>query len=151
MNKLLFQDSPKFDFWIKFILGSILAGTFVLGIVYLSQDIEAAIAMFAITLFDAILFKAILPSKFQIFDDRLRIVLGGPLSFSIALSNIVEVKMVSGSKLSVYWGIKFATSASGVVEIVRKNGLNVIISPSNPEMFLEQFNQAQKANGSSLV
>jgi len=143
MNILLYQDKPKYDLWLKFILGSIIACTFILGIIFISQDTEAAIVMFGITLFDGLLFKAILPRRFQIFDDKLRIVLGGPLSVSIALSNIAEVKPASGSKVFVYWGIQFATSTSHVVEIIRKKGLNLIISPSNPDMFLEQFKQAQ--------
>lgn len=41
-----------------------------------------------------------------------------------------------------YWGNRFATSTSNVVEIVRKKGLNLIISPRNDDMFLEQLNQA---------
>jgi len=144
MSTLLHQDKPKYDLWMKLILGSIIAFTFILGIVFISQDTEAAIAMFGITIFDGLLFKAILPSRFQIFDDKLRILLGGPLSINIAFSNIAEVKPASGSKAFVYWGIQFATSTSHVVEIVRKKGLNLVISPSNPEMFLEQCKQAQR-------
>ena len=148
MSTLLYQDKPKYDLWLKFILGSIVTFTFVLGVIYISRDTEAAIVMFGITLFVGLLFKAILPRKLQIFDDKLRIVLGGPLSVDIALSNIAEVKTTSGSKALVYWGIKFATSTSHVVEIIRKKGLNMIISPGNPDMFMEQFKQAQKASGS---
>ncbi|MFC1972569.1 hypothetical protein ACFLVE_04110 [Chloroflexota bacterium] len=58
---LLYEDTPKYDSWLKLILGSVLALTFILGIVSISQDTEASIAMFGITLFDALLFKAILP------------------------------------------------------------------------------------------
>ncbi|MFC1909390.1 PH domain-containing protein [Chloroflexota bacterium] len=144
MSFLLYQDKPKYDLWIKLILGSIIAFTFILGIVFISEDTEAAIVMFGITIFDSLLFKAILPSRFQIFDDKLRILLGGPLSINIAFSNITEVKPVSGNKVFVYWGIQFATSTSHVVEIIRKKGLNLIISPSNPEMFLEQCKRAQR-------
>ncbi|MFC2056712.1 hypothetical protein ACFLTO_03980 [Chloroflexota bacterium] len=147
VNILLYEDSPKYDLWIKFVLGSIIALTFILGIIYISQDTEAAIVMFGITLFDGLLFKAILPRKFQIFEDRFKILLGGPFSINIPLSNIGEVKSVSGSKALVYWGIQFATSTSYVVEIILKKGLNITISPSNPELFLEQFRQAQQISG----
>ena len=151
MSTLLYQDKPKYDLWIKVILGSIPAGTFILGIIYISQDTEVAIVMFGITIFDALLFKAILPRKFQIFDDKVRIVLGGPLSVDIALYKITEVKHFSGSSALVYWGVKFATSTSRVVEIVRKKSLNLIISPGNPNMFLEQFKHAQKASSSGRI
>ncbi|MFC1933112.1 PH domain-containing protein [Chloroflexota bacterium] len=148
---LLYEDTPKYDSWIKFILGGVLALTFILGIIFISLDIEAALVMFGITVFDALLFKIILPRRFQIFEDRLTIVLGGPFSINIPFANIREVKSVSGSKVLVYWGIKFATSTHHVVEIVRKKGLNMIISPSNDDMFLEQFNQAQKLSGNGGI
>ena len=142
-NILLYEDTPKYDFWLKFILGGFLALTFVLGVVFLYQDTEAAIAMFGITLFDALLFKAILPRRFQIFEDRLKILLGGPLAINIPFSNIEEAKPATGRKAFAYWGIRFATSTAHVVEIVRKKGLNLVISPRNDDMFLEQLNQAR--------
>ncbi len=143
-NILLYEDTPEYDFWLKLILGGLLALTFILGIIFISQDIGAAIAMFGITLFDAVLFKAILPRRFQIFEDRLKILLGGPLAINIPFSNIAEVKPASARKIFVYWGERFATSTRHVVEIVRKQGLNLIISPAHDDMFLEQLNQARQ-------
>jgi len=105
--------------------------------------------MFGITVFDALLFKAILPRRFQIFEDRLKILLGGPFSINIPFTNITDVKTVSGFKALVYWGIQYATSTSHVVEIIRKKDLNITISPSNLDMFLEQFKQAHNISGDS--
>ena len=139
---LIYEDTPKYDLWLKLILGGVLALTFILGVIFIYQDTEATIAMFGITLFDALLFKAILPRRFQIFEDRLKIHLGGPLAINIPFSNIWEAKPASGRKVFAYWGNRFATSTSNVVEIVRKKGLNLVISPSNGDMFLEQLNQA---------
>ena len=143
-SNLLFEDTPKYDLWLKLILGGILALTLILGIVSINQDTEAAIVMFGITLFDALLFKAILPRRFQIFEDRLKILLGGPLAINIPLPNIAEAKPASGRKVFVYWGSRFATSTRHVVEIVRRKGLNLVISPAHDDMFLEQLNQARK-------
>jgi len=91
------------------------------------------------------LFKAILPSRFQIFEDRLRILLGFNLAINIPFSNIVDARSVSGSKVFAYSGIRFATSNHFVVEIVRKKGLNVVISPSKGDIFLEQLNHIRKS------
>ena len=143
-NILIFEDTPKYDLWLKLILGSILAFTLVGGIIFINQDTEAAAAMFGITLFDALLFKAILPRRFQIFEDRLKILLGGPFAINIPLSNIAEAKPASVRKAFAYWGIRFATSIHHVVEIVHKKGLNLVISPRNDDMFLEQLNKARK-------
>jgi len=98
--------------------------------------------MFGVTLFDALLFKAILPQRFQIFENTLRIVLGGPFAINIPLANIKYAKSSSGSKAFVYWGIRFATSSRGVVEIACKKGLNLVISSTHDDMFIERLNQA---------
>ena len=138
---LIYEDTPKYDLWLKLILGGVLALTFILGVIFICQDTEAAITMFGITLFDALLFKAILPSRYQIFEDRLKILMGGPFAVKISFSNIEEAKPATGRKAFAYGGLRLATSTRNVVEIVRKKGLNLVISPSN-EMFLEQLNQA---------
>jgi hypothetical protein len=145
---LIYEDTPKYDLWLKFILGGVLALTLILGVILIYRDTEAAIAMFGITGFDALLFKAILPRRFQIFEDRLKILLGGPFSINILLSNIAEVKSASSREVFAYWGIRLATSTSNVVEVVRKKGLNLIISPRNDDMFLEQLNQALQSQSS---
>lgn len=145
INNLLYEDKPKYDSWLKFILGGVLALTFILGIVLLFEDIVVAWVMFGTTLFDALLFKAILPRRFQIFEDRVRILLGWHLAHDIPFSNIVDARSASGNRAFAYWGIRFATSTRFVVEIVCKKGLNVIISPSKGNIFLEQLNHIRKS------
>ncbi len=146
---LIYEDTPKYDLWLKLILGGVLALTFILGVIFIYRDTEAAIAMFGITLFDALLFMLILPRRYQIFEDRLRILLGGPFAINISFSNIEEVKPASGRKAIVYRGIRLATSFNHVVEIVRKKGLSLVISPGNGDLFLEQLNQARQLQSGS--
>ena len=81
-ENLVYEDTPRYDFWLKLILGSVLALTLILGVVLLSEDIIGAWVMFGVTLFDALLFKAILPRRFQIFQDRVKIVLGEPFALN---------------------------------------------------------------------
>ena len=142
MENLIYEDTPKYDLWLKLVLGGVLALTLFLGVVLLFEDLVAAWIMFGVTLFDALLFRAILPRRFQIFQDRVRIALGGPFAVNILFSNIKEVRSVSGGKAFAYWGIRLATSTHYVVEIVRKKGLSLVISPTSGEVFLEQLNQA---------
>ena len=132
---MIYEDTPKYDLWLKFILGGVLALTLILGIIFIFQDSEVALAMFGVTLFDALLFKAILPRLFQIYQDRVRIVLGGPLAINIPFSNIRTVRTVSARKVFVYWGNRFATSTHSIVEIVRKKGLGFVISPATEICF----------------
>ena len=142
---LAYEDIPRYDLWLKLILGAILALTLVLGIILLFTDLMAAWAMFGITVFDTLLFKAVIPQRYQIYDDRLKIVLGSPLALNIPLSSIREARSASGRKAFVYWGQRFATSSRNVVEIVCNKGLNVVISPANRDVFLEQLSQTLKA------
>ena len=145
MNDLVYEDKPKYAFWLKILLGGILALTFILGVVLISEDITAASAVFGVTLFDALLFKLILPQRFQILSDRLKIVLGGPFALNIPLSHITDARSLSGIKVFFYWGIRFATSSNHTIEIVREKGSNLVISPTNDDMFLEQLNKAREA------
>ena len=141
---LIYEDTPQYDLWLKIILGLALAYTFIWSLLLLNDNLDAALIMFGTTLFDALLFKAILPKRFQLYTDRLVIVLGGPFSLKIPFDNIIEIKAARTRKNSIFWGIKFATSTRHVVEIVQNKGMNIIISPRNDDMFIEQFNQVIK-------
>lgn len=141
---LLYEDIPEYGSWLKQILGGILALTFILRVVFFFIDTEAGLALFGITVFNTLLFRAILPRRFQIFEDRLKVLVGGPFAINIPFSNIIEAKAVTGRKAFYYSGLRFATSTRGVVEIVRKKGMNMVISPRNDDMFMEQLNQARQ-------
>jgi hypothetical protein len=141
----IYETSPQYDLWLKLILGGTLAFTLVLGIWLLSVDVVGALVALGVTIFDALLFHAVLPRRYQIFENRVRIVLGWPFSFNIPLSTIKEGRPASGSKAFAYWGIRFATSSRSVVEIIRHKGWNIVISPANRGLFLEQLTQAIEA------
>ena len=141
---LLFQDIPKYDNWLKFIVGCMLALTLILGIIFIYTNIEIAYTLFGITVFDGLLFAVIIPRRYQIFEDRLRIQLGGTLAINMLLNDIREAKPASASEAFVYWGLRLATSTSNVIEIVRRKGLNVVISPNDRDIFVEQLEQARR-------
>lgn len=122
-----------------------MALTLVWGIVLVPVDLVGAWVMFGVTLFDALLFNLVLPRRLQVFNDRIRIVLGRPLVFNIPLSTIREVRPTSYSRAFAYRGFRFATSSRSVVEIVRSKGWNVVVSPANKEQFLGHVTQALKA------
>jgi len=142
ISYLTYEDSARYDFWLKLILGGTLTLTLVLGIVFIFSDTAGALVMFGVTAFDALLFNAILPRRYQIYQDRLRVVLGRPFAFNISFSTIKEARSATGSAAFMYGGLRFATSFRSIVEIVRSKGLNVVISPASRDAFLEQLNQA---------
>lgn len=120
--------------------------TFFGSIVTFTQSQTDGLTLLAITAFYILLFYSILPRKFQIYEDRLRVALGNPFGFSIRLSNIKQARAGSGSKAFFYGGIRFATSSKSIVEIIRRKGMSIVISPANRDIFLEQLEQTIKAN-----
>jgi hypothetical protein len=83
---------------------------------------------------------AIFPRRYCILDNKVKIVLGGPFSFNIPFDNLETARAPEG----VTCGINFATcfSSKNAVEIVKKKGLNVNITPGDRELFLENLDKA---------
>ncbi len=142
---LMYEDIPRYDRSLKLMMGAILAGTLIAGIVLLFTNVAGSLTMFGVTLLDALLFYFVAPRRYQIFNTKVRIVLGWPFGMDIPLATIKEAHPASRWDTFGYWGIRLATSSNGAMEIVRTKGWNVVISPSNREAFLERLNQSLKA------
>jgi hypothetical protein len=142
---LMYEDAPRYDWITKTLIAAILVALLVAGIVLLFYAVAAGMALLGDTLLVALIFYFVFPRRYQVFNTKLRIVLGWPLGWDIPLSTIEEAHAASGIARWVYWGVRLATSSETAVEIVRKKGMNVIISPSNRETFLERLNDALKA------
>ena len=141
---VIFEDKPVYDKLNKYLIGGIIAIPLIIAIVLLTQDILGAAIMFGLTVFDAILFRCILPKRFLVYEDRIKIVLGGPFSYTIPFRDIIQVRQATKDMAWVYWGIRLGTSLKFQVEIERKNGMGVIISPSMENEFIEQLNLARE-------
>ncbi len=136
MQTPVYEDLPRLDWWLKAIIILVLAGSFIPGIMLLSSDPEEAYPLFGTGVFVAALFKAVLPTRYQIFPDRIRVVLGGPFALSIRFDRIKAVRIGSrGFRPTA----NFITSVRNVLEIVRVKGMAITISPSKKEVFLDQL------------
>ena len=80
-----------------------------------------------------------MPQRLLIYEDRLVIKLGGPFNVNVPFADIKEAKLTTARKVFMYWGSRFATSTSGVTEIIRRKSMNIIISPVDADMFLGLF------------
>ena len=140
MDSVIYEEAPRYDSLLKAIM--VLPVFFIVfGIYYLIiAEVEAAIAMFATTLLMGIIYWAIFPRKYQILDSKLRIVLGGPFSLNVPFSNLEAARAPEGAT----FGINFHTciSSDRVVQIIRKKGWNVNITPNDRDLFLENLNKA---------
>ena len=128
---LMYEDTPRYDRITKILIAAILGAFLVAGIVLLSYAVAAGMALFGDTLLVALIFYFVFPRRYQVFNTKLRIVLGWPLGWDIPLSTIREAHAAPGTARWIYRGVRLATSSGTAVEIVRKKGANAIISPSN--------------------
>jgi hypothetical protein len=140
MDSVIYEDNPHYDAWLKGIM--MLPVFFILiGLYYLfTTDIASAVGLFATALLMGAIYWAVFPRKYQILDSKLRIVLGGQFSFNIPFDNLE----LAGKPEGVSLGINFATTfiSEHIVEIKRKKGMNVNITPGNRDLFLENLNKA---------
>jgi len=141
---LMYEDAARYDRVQFLVFVAVIAATLVPAVVLLFYDTEEAAAMFGVTLLDALIFHLVFPRRYQVFNTKLRIVLGWPISWDIKLSTIKEAHPAPAIATWIYGGVRLATSSATAVEIVRRKGMGVIISPSNRETFLEQLNAAVK-------
>lgn len=141
---IVHEELAEYSGWLRlifFIPVGLIIGAILL--VY-NGEYEAFYILIAEGAFFILLFYFIMPRKYQIYQDRLRIVLGEPFGINIPLSTIKEVKYSSGIKAFVFSGIRFATSIRNVVEILRNRGSNYVISPQNSEIFITKLEQAMR-------
>jgi Bacterial PH domain len=139
---LMYEDAAAYDRVQIILFAVIIAATLVPAIILLFYDTGGAAAMFGATLLDALIFHLVFPRRYQVFNTKLRIVLGWPISWDIRLSTIKEARPAPGVATWIYSGVRLATSSATAVEIVRQKGMGVIISPSERQTFLEQLNEA---------
>ena len=136
---LVYEDSPRYDPQIKWVVAAVLSLTFIPGIILLYTDIIGSLVLLAATALDGLLFYIIIPRQYQIFSDKVKIVLGGPFSINLPFSSINKVHSASNISAYIYWGLRMAPSAKGVIEIVRQPGIDVVISPRDSDTFVMQL------------
>ena len=141
IDYLIYEDKPYYDVWFKVILALPLAVILMPGIYSLATNqTESAMVMLGPAIFLVLLFWVIIPRRYCILDSKVKIILGGPFSLSIPFNSIKSTGAPKGFAV----GVNFVTTFSSghAVEIVRNKWLNVNITPTNRELFLENLDKA---------
>jgi hypothetical protein len=136
---LLHQDKPKYWLILKLVL--IIPLAFLMGslYLYLSGDVSGSLALLPGALLSGLIFWFVFPRVYQVYDDHLRIVLGGPFSVKVGFQNIKEVRITGRTGLT----INFVTRITRhYVEIVKKKGWSIAITPTDNDAFVENANRA---------
>jgi hypothetical protein len=137
---LLYQDEPEYGLLFKLIiivpLTVLLAAFIYLGRMGESAGAVALLVEFIIFIFT---FWAVFPRSYQVYEDHIRIKLGGPFSVGIGFDMVKTITVTSRQTLSVNLVTKLTKS---YVEIAKKKGLSIAITPRNDIMFVENANRA---------
>jgi hypothetical protein len=136
---LLYQDKPKYGLILKLIL--IIPVAFLVGslYLYLSGDASGGLALLLEAFVIGVIFWLVFPREYQIYQDYLRIVLGGPFSVKVGFQNIKAIRITSRTGLTVNFVTRIAKS---YVEIAKKRGWSIAITPSANDSFVENANRA---------
>ena len=73
MSNLIYEEKPKIDTWLKVLYIAIIALPIILGIIRILDSTEEGLVSFGAALFVFILFRLLLPQRFQVFNDKLKI------------------------------------------------------------------------------
>ena len=138
-NILLYQDKPKYGLLLKIIL--IIPVAFLVASIYLwlSGDTSGSLALLLEAFIIGLIFWFVFPREYQVYEDHLRIVLGGPFSVKVGFQNIKTIRITSRLSFSVNFVTRITKS---YVEIVKKKGLSIAITPTANDSFVENVNRA---------
>jgi hypothetical protein len=161
LDNLVYEDDPwgSPSFWgeCKKILSDSWVWTLqispVMSIVFIAGMILAAIqieqeavfkSILVLTLFIMLVIHyALMPTRYQIYNDGIRIVRGWKFHFDIPFGNIYNVTVAKSNDLG-FLNLNFINSFSSddILQITRKHGAKVNITPLDRKPFLEHLTKA---------
>jgi hypothetical protein len=153
MDVIIYEDSIKYDRWVKVVLVFPVILFIILGVLFYidakysdifpgetpRKAIIAAIDLFVSAPVVLVIYRLSLPRKIYILQEGIKIKFGA-FFFNIPFETIESVKAAKG--IISRRAISSTTSFSTQIEIERKAGRNIRISPSQRDQFLEQANRA---------
>ena len=137
---LLYEDEPGSGWILRFIL--LIVPVFLIGLsIYLwySSESSGSLELLIESFIFFLIFWVILPRKYQVYEDHLRIVLGEPFKIRIGFDQITKIEVTTGTYLTVNLVTRITRT---YVRIVKKRGLSIAITPGNNELFIENANKA---------
>jgi hypothetical protein len=137
---LVYEDEPAPGYLLTLIF-LLLPAMLLAAVIYLwsSGESTGGPVLVAEALFIGLIFWIIFPRSYRVYDDHIRIVLGGPFSIKVGFDRIRKVEVTSKTSLTV----NFVTALARThVKINKKTGLAIAITPRNQDMFTDHANRA---------
>jgi hypothetical protein len=91
VSYLIYEGKPEIDTWPKVLCAVPIAIPLVAGIIWIPDSAREGLAIFGVALFVGMLYRLLLPHRFQILSDKLRIELGR-LSLPVFLLLILQMR-----------------------------------------------------------
>ncbi len=136
---LLYRDKPKYGLLLKIIL-VIPVAFLVLSIYFWSSGETSGGLAFLIEAFLlGLIFWCVFPREYQVYEDHLRISLGSPFSVKVGFRNIETIRVTSKTSFTVNFVTRITRN---YVVIKRKGGLNIAITPTDADSFVNNANSA---------
>ena len=136
---ILYRDRPQYGLVLKLLL--LIPAVPLAGSLYLwsSGHNTDGLALLIESFIVGLIFWFVFPREYQIFEDHIRIMLGGPLSVKIGYQNVKVIRTTGRTGLTVNFVTRITRR---YVEIVIKRGLGIVITPTDNEIFIENANRA---------
>ena len=140
---MITSTAPKYDLWILGLIFGTPAATLVLGIVLIVADgLGAGVGVLAVSVLTGLLCWSVVPRKYEIRPDMMRVVLGWPFALSVPFSAVAEIRPARWSNTLAHSGLRFATSVKTPVLVARRRGWDIVISPKNRQEFVDAASHA---------
>ncbi len=137
---LLYQFEPAPGTLLKSILMTVPAMLLIASIfLWSSSENTGGLILLTEAIIISLIFWLIYPRSYQVYEDHLRIVLGGPFGVNVQFAQISKIEVTSKTDMTM----NFTTTITRTyVRIVKKQGLNIAITPKNADLFTENANRA---------
>jgi hypothetical protein len=144
---LLYQDEPS-AMMLRVLFLIIPAILLFTGIRVWSADHPGGVFLIAEGLLVGILLQIVLPRRYQIYEDRLRIALGGPFGVTLRFDRIRGIQVAGKTAFTVNL---VSTFTRKYTVVTMKNGLGFAITPKANEDFVERARQAMADRQRSMA
>lgn len=147
MQKLVYEEKLKIGLSLKVLL--MFTSGVIIGLTVWSFHTGETIGAWILSIvlvFTAVLLFAVLPRKYQIFSDKIKVVCG-LLRIDIPFGDVNAVEIRPRS--DIYGSLEALRFGTGTgqkcIMIKRKRGMNILIQPMNTERFMEMINSTIRA------
>ncbi len=137
---LLYQDEPAYGLLLKLIIVIVPLALLSTSIyIFSSGDNSGGLALLVEAFIISFIFWIVFPRRYQVYEDHVRIVLGGPFSVKVGFVKIEAIRVTSRFIFSINFVTRLTKS---YVEIAKKRGMSIAITPRDNDFFVENANRA---------